>query len=1075
MSNILDVFVRINTGLWAKSPQTSKSFYGGYRTLYSDISIGNTSIVVTDSSGVNNFTYFHAGCRIKLYNNNTGDYEYAIVSSYTIQTSPSRFTLYLTEPTTKALTTAAGRIYIENYFGFSMYQNYTNIYGNFSIGSLLDVSDITKDIDIRRGGNTQIKVGGSIDVKNTDGFAQWLELNSIYLHGNLLDLYLNFTNTSTITQLGSYKIDNIHWNATTINIPFIPNPRNVNITKQINKTDYPNATKDLIGRTIPVTFGKIYPNSNWSGYAKFVRTADSQTDYVFNLPCYDLSDNYLLTGSPPESDVYTFPCVGLVGAAPTNTYKFCIASTSLSLYSVSGTLYTLQTSGTHYMENLVGSYTYVVEGISDGEYRKISNAIIDLDDDPTGKTIKLTMQDYYKEALKGNATATETDNSWINIINLKKEYQSDIQPCKSVLDNNGNEISTNFDLYVYDSEKKIDIDVSGLAENVKSIVQENNFDYLYMPNTSHSVKIGSNNNTLEANFRQCTNNLDSIDSFINLPLNSFELAQSNYETYQAKWGYPTEFAPPPIQWYDVSNGIFSVQPSVTGVTITGTGSEVIDKNNSTYYGIFLDVPDYYSNWLAFGFDVTMPSVPKNFDYSNVYLGIKASIINTYSYQPATDNFTKLFFLSKRFMGSVKKVELQNTTTNLTNTTYDCINDEYYNVSPQTNNRNFYAKVSDDSNLTGYEYYDITDIISDVKKYNSYNSFSLFYEHKYVNSTNATWLQKDFRIFEICLIFKRTVSSKKELYAPFSGRIFNNTWGSRKISASLITSPVDILEHTCRLQNYSEVSLSQQNYGLEYANYAKVSITSNGGFDVTTDSTFNTIKSYQIGSVVDDYSKTYTDSLKKDLCKQFRLANWTDKNGNECVKAMHKNSLATSTTITLSDIYNRDSITIQLPETTDVYPMPIVRYNKDFASGQYQGLLQITNTNKETYDSSYTKGFDVADASLAADIWSLCRTLYSKTKSVDKPPADMTDLYLVNGPNAYDIAKYYLYYWVQCMNNRIFSFDVHINKCYTIDLLDRININFPHQTEGVNLQSIVTKIIYKLTYPYNCKISVIPLT
>jgi len=80
---------------------------------------------------------------------------------------------------------------------------------------------------------------------------------------------------------------NTIWNEKELTIPLETAllKRKSNLATIINKTDFPNASDDIVGQIVPVTFGEFKPqyDSNstiiHNGFAKFVRTANTETVY----------------------------------------------------------------------------------------------------------------------------------------------------------------------------------------------------------------------------------------------------------------------------------------------------------------------------------------------------------------------------------------------------------------------------------------------------------------------------------------------------------------------------------------------------------------------------------------------------------------------------------------------------------------------------------------------------------------------------------------------------------------------------------------------------------------------------
>jgi hypothetical protein len=81
-----------------------------------------------------------------------------------------------------------------------------------------------------------------------------------------------------------------------------------------------------------------------------------------------------------------------------------------------------------------------------------------------------------------------------------------------------------------------------------------------------------------------------------------------------------------------------------------------------------------------------------------------------------------------------------------------------------------------------------------------------------------------RFNDFQLVLKRSMNVQT-LYANIlGGRIYDDTWSSRKTDTDVMYSPVDLYEHACRLQNWSDAGDTSIEYGKAYSSSALINIS-----------------------------------------------------------------------------------------------------------------------------------------------------------------------------------------------------------------------------------------------------------
>ena len=285
------------------------------------------------------------------------------------------------------------------------------------------IPEVEESAEWKHGANVAQVKPMTISVDDTSQLWKTLDDAGVSLNGCKCEI-IEFTKvvlTSNITEKIIYrgKTDVDKWNRTTYTIPTEPAhlKRVSNILTQVDDQDFPNASGDIINDVIPASFGEFSNDK----YAKMIRVADKEE--VNFLPStgtsFFLSDNIEMVIA--LAALKMFPVVGDDGDTPPLMYKIKI-NTGINWWQ-NGVLQTTGTLDLSYFEN---KYIKIVDGIGLDSYRMIASAQVDLDSDKT--IIEITIANYFKDTLVGNVTATETDNSWVQFLDIAQDYMVDVWP-----------------------------------------------------------------------------------------------------------------------------------------------------------------------------------------------------------------------------------------------------------------------------------------------------------------------------------------------------------------------------------------------------------------------------------------------------------------------------------------------------------------------------------------------------------------------------------------------------------------------------------------------------------------------
>jgi len=592
------------------------------------------------------------------------------------------------------------------------------------------------------------------------------------------------------------------------------NKRRANLTKQTNKSDYPYATDDIIGDAIPVSIGRMK-------YAKFVRVADFTKSYTaieLNSTAY------------PYLDTIIFPIVN-VYTAPSYTYDITIANGG----GVGGWNLSL----------FVGKYLHVVTGTaSNGEYRKITSATpVD------GKTITIAIAEYFSTALVGNSTATATGNTWVEIVETKQSFSADLAQCKSLMDADGNEVinEDEIELYSYDSVDLVDTDTSGTL----LAVDKSKLEYIRIPSYAYKLNSTTKNN-IDISSEAFDGSTDKVNSFLTLPVVNPRL--KNDESSLASYGGPGELLLDDGLYGHISSGSANVSTAHDIANIT-------DKTDA-YYSIFLNVGNNNIGYGADGvFSVVMkfglPPIPKGFKFDSCYFGMKIGVevfypefpILTIPFQMGVNS--SFYTHYRRFMGTHtninndvwKTLDASGMSTPDGDFTMQSIPGTY--IGYGSLGPSFYPTTLVGGRFSG-GYQNFSMLVSNQKDYEAIKEMVIIFQYQNGMSADYTIEHK---IYELGIIFQKSLSIRDAIYAPFAGRVFNDTFDNRKTITDLIEKPKDLFEHVCRLQNMNECSPTPTlGWGLSYVENPLINLSKSTLATISAAGQTNVAVSPSYGSV-----------------------------------------------------------------------------------------------------------------------------------------------------------------------------------------------------------------------------------
>jgi hypothetical protein len=559
---------------------------------------------------------------------------------------------------------------------------------------------------------------------------------------------------------------------------------------------------------------------------------------------------------------------------------------------------------------------------------------------------------------------------------------------------------------------------------------------------------------------------------------------------------------------NVSSG--NSQNVYAGAPISGYGtnvktlSGVYDRNDSTFERRTIDadvgygVGGLWNLWSAYDFDLPLDKL--SIEYDKYYLGIlfKSHVNFPHGLDWIFDD-CKFVVKYRRFLGSVIDINSNFGYDNtklfskfMDNATdpgdiygvIDDLPDFYYLVRTlPDNNKSFYFQIATAAShfplLSGLNLFPI-DGFATIDNLKSIQKMSiLFTMNGDYHSSGGTHHLEELDFYELALICEKSISIQESIFAMFSGREFNNTWGSRKTATALIDNPIDMLEHSRRLQNWSEVG-DNKVYGKEYCANAKIKVDANEGSYHEDNTLLDSIRALRPSFQVTDEDNAWTDTFAKMLCEQYFLCTRQDSSGYECVHYLDPQATDASTpavTVTFADVVG-DIGQTEEPKSQNVFCEPFINYAYNPGNDKFDKQLRILNAADAAWvgtgtegtpqyaagyavahgaPAEYTPGFSGTDGQA---IWTACHALWLRFRTLEQPPSNLTDSRPVV---LYADALNKITDWVAWMGKRRTSFTVPYNfTSGSIQARDwhvamKLNFNNPHKTNGWNIKCLIEKI------------------
>ena len=933
------------------------------------------------------------------------------------------------------------------------------------------IPNIRRYADIQKGGNTSDIGGGSLVVKNTDKL--WLAFKNlgINLQGKKIEIVYFLGTTEYVQYTGICR--NPSWTAQRYVIPYESslNKRKALISEEINV----EGTTDKA--FVPITFGEWSDSQAQLNQTRKIEVIQTGADIAKNATTSTFNPNMV-----PEN-VTSFPVLSRDSGNTTKEFYFRVGESG-DFNKTNDTW----SPDDIYVKVLTDPNSDSLEGV----YRKVSSISLYSAVDERGTIFDCIVDEHFPAVLTGDDGG---EGAWVQIIQIDKTYKLDQWPCIGFLSSDGSALSINPEVYIYDTDKSVS--VSGNKETTS--IDEEPEDFILLPQNSIVNTVDANKASTIIRPSLFSGSTDKISSFYFFPIDTSTFELFDKDTLD---GFTID-THDGANFEKVSDGLFLDNTiGTTGVVLSVPDFESAKLNLSNREHALSNSPTFAVAYTgssarrtAVVLKFRLPTLPGTFKFNKTYIITTAQISIGVVGANIQTKFVNHIFV-KRWLGTASAIvdaskslfnNLGSTFTDLT-CRITCVPDFY--VTDQTDeNESFYVESTSlpTIDLNGYTNFE-SESTSNINDYQTYQDGFLIW---YSDITATNWITRP-RVGEIVLMFERINSIKKKLFTFFQGRIFDDTWGSRKTSTSLIEGPIDILEHACRLQNWSDFtdSIPTGGWGKSYSSGAQVLTgTSTGSFDAAPISLIN--NTFKCAGQIRIKGNASTDKVKKSICRDFFLLNYVDRDGKENVVSIAKKPFQTpSNIITFADIRKTSStITVREPNVSDVFCEPFVEYNINTGDNTYKSIIAIHNASAPSYDSSDPDNYgwveypeDAMTEGEAEAYWLYCHELWERVGQIQTPPSDLTQVFWANGntENAHAIAVNKLTNWIDWMWNRTVSFSVHFNhesngiKTRNLYEGSRFMLQLPHHTNNAQIECIITSLNIETKAPYHITIEAILL-
>lgn len=696
--------------------------------------------------------------------------------------------------------------------------------------------------------------------------------------------------------------------------------------------------------------------------------------------------------------------------------------------------------------------------------------------------VTVFLESYFEKNLSGNSTATATGQAWASISDLPFQFNNDIWPVAGFLDSTGTPVDVSEDkslwLYGYNSDSTyLEKKSYEVSDDQKLIITSSlaPIGFKRFAPYGYVATPGGDLNFLLINAMLFDSDPSQLLSFDIIPvaaLSEFEEADlSKYglslvNLYGAG-SYDNAYAEHSAASLDITCA--HTKTLVPG----GDTSAAFDRDDTSYeqhsYVVFANTPPAGSGFdrMIVAFEATIDFSKLANEYDSYYLGVDIETSITGEDVSAYFENSPLFFKLRKFMGISEFILSEATGQKY----YDIgvgggkiknLPTFYYLVGTADNDKHFYFTPTETAQMKviqGCVNFPFSSVDTSGKIKAIYKMGLLFEALFSVTPAISYTFTHTIKIKEASLICKLSGSIKNELFALCQGRIFDDTWGSRRLSAAMIEDPPDFIEHFKRLGDGSEFGDGVE-AGKVYS--PSMPIKTGVGVEGSYDSAdIDYAREYSPAWQVFSANEAWIDRQVVALCRTFGLCTYVGSDGYECITTINK--INPTETILFTDIMPGSMGKTKEPEIDNIFCQPVFNYRFNSGSGKYDKQMVVLSVQAEVYNSAYTPGIDntlyILDESETTPdgeyVWNACKALYAKYRQVEQCPSIFSDQPLLVD---YEDAIKVFYSKITKQDFSRNSFDVSYNKGKDYFAGKHVKIKLPFQTYNLSVEVFLERVV-----------------
>ena len=865
------------------------------------------------------------------------------------------------------------------------------------------ISAITKSVKIERFGDIANSSGLNIKIRNTDIF--WKKFLLAYgdnasFHGCTCTIH-EWSLGSLQKTIYSGVCDLPNFDKSTYNIP---------VRSQIDSRDSMLSgyiTEDLKKVTNSAIDPQIYTDSEAIGQVLPVTLGESEK--TFFLQTGDLEKEIFVSDIDGANRTFPWLSGQYGGVGDAITIKLTLSN------SFTNNLQAVFNNGFLYLKCIVGT--------AQGEIAKVTSLTIN-----QNEAILNLIHPYSIEA---------TADCIFTLMDIRKEYNADFWRCEGFINEDGESIAANVDLFNYNE---------GYQELPKFSLDINSADLQDNELIQQDLEFGDSDELVGFEIVQGVN-LSNVttDAYFDNP---------------ADWTYDSNIS----GFY--KDGAFFLQNSVDVI-----GDVSLENESDPFEWRF--EADIIANDHGFAkvYELPIPdNIPDEFD--SVYLTINT--LMGFSSQSAINNLeSNVYIQSDKWYGDIldvydnKKAFASNQIRNFpTNYSTDGLNKDY-----------FWKPSNGNTSETGYREIDLSitsrDELIALKKL--VITFEFLFDKN--GAPSSVGLSLDF--FSLGFAFKKKKSISKGVYTPFRGRLYDDNFYNLANTIEwqtndLIQDPIGALAHVKFLQNYSSLNISSPSlgWGKEYPNILPSEV-------INLD--FNTQGSYVSQDLIDfdfydvkiatqrtDNKSVGSKAMARDICNRFFLMSWIGDDFKERVdQVVQKTGSSSLATITQANMISWGKRVEQ--DTRNIFCEPFINYDYDVGSQKFNKSIGITNVSSDlTTDAEKVaacRGMDFLSDASRVILWERARALFLYYGVINEPPKVLSDhTWIDTDQGAYWFIRKWLRFQGAEYNNEArvipknkFNFETTYAFGQSWDLGTRLNVQIPNITDDLPYEFLITSI------------------